>query len=188
MNDRLPIYYWDTCILLERVKGENITPSKRRAIQQLLDDNKNEKNRIVTSVLTHAEAIPRKITVNDSSAEVEYWAYFDGIFFLDQEITRPIINLARHLRDFYYKEADLKTATPYRMLGLGDSIHLASAIVAEADEFHTRDKRPSGGNLGLLTLPSLHPNGLIGGTWKLKIVSPEDAQTNLLDSTVQGVA
>jgi hypothetical protein len=186
--DRLPVFYWDTCILMERVKGEVIPPRQQRAIQQILDDNKGKKNRIVTSVLTHAEAIPRKITVNDIEAESEYWNYFDGIYFIDQEISRPIITLARNLRDFYYKDADPKTNTLYRMLGLGDSIHLASAIVAEVDEFHTRDKRPSGGNLGLLTLCDLHPNGLIGGRWKLKIVSPEDDQANLLDATVRGAA
>lgn len=186
MADRIPVYYWDTCILLERVKGKKIPLSQHRAIQQFLDDNKNEKNRIVTSVLTHAEAIPRKITINDAAAEAEYWSYFDGIYFLDQEISRPIIALARFLRDYYYIEADKENNIVYRMLGLGDAIHLASAIVAEVDEFHTRDKRPSGGNLGLLGLRDLHPDGLIGGRWKLKIVSPDDGQSNLLDATVKG--
>lgn len=52
MADRLPIFYWDTCILMERVKGEKIPPPQQRAIQQILDDNKNKKNRIVTSALT----------------------------------------------------------------------------------------------------------------------------------------
>lgn len=188
MSDLVPVYYWDTCIFLERLRGEDIPPPQRRAIQQLLDDNKSEKNRITTSVLTHAEAIPRKLTINDAAAEAEYWSYFNGIYFIDQEVTRPVIELARYLRDFYYQEADPKRDIPYRMLGLGDSIHLASAIISEADEFHTRDKRPSGGNLGILRLPSLHPKGLIGGTWKLKVVSPEDAQTNLLDATVAGIA
>ena len=187
MADRFPVYYWDTCILLERVKGERILPAQQRAIQQLLDDNKGKKNRIVTSVLTHAEAIPRKLTASDANAEAEYWGYFNGIYFLEQEVTRPIMLLARYLRDYYFMEGDATKNIHYRMLGLGDAIHLASAIVGEVDEFHTRDKRPSGGNIGLLKLSELDPGGLIGGRWKLKIVSPEDTQSNLLDSTVKGL-
>ncbi len=72
------------------------------------------------------------------------------------------------------------------MLGLGDSIHLATAIISDVDEFHTRDKKPSGGNVGLLQLPKLSLNGKIGGRWQLKIISPEEAQSDLLDATVPG--
>lgn len=182
MTDSLPVYYWDTCLFLEFFRGEVSTPARKRATKRFLDENKAKQNRIVTSVLTHTEAIPRKLVADDGTKEALYWSYFNGIYLIDQEITRPMINLAREIRNFYFQEADPKAGIPYRMLGLGDAIHLATAIVLGVDEFHTRDKRPSGGNLGLLGIDKLTTNGKIATQWDLKILSPEDDQGNLLDA------
>lgn len=181
MADRLPTYYWDTCIFLEHLRNEAVEPGKKRAVLQLLEDNGKKLNRIVTSVLTHTEAIPRKISATDATKEAQYWAYFNGVYFIDQEISRPVINLARAIRDFYFQEADPKTNKPYRIIGLGDSIHLATAIICDVDQLHTRDKKTSGGNLGLLKLAQISPNGKIAGQWKLNIVDPNDPQGNILD-------
>ena len=88
--------------------------------------------------------------------------------------------LAREIRDFYYKEFDPVTHK-YQMIGLGDSVHLATAIIFQATELHTRDKRRSGGNLGLLGLNAFSPDGKIAGQWQLKIVDPEDPEPQWFD-------
>jgi predicted nucleic acid-binding protein len=181
MADRVPVYYWDTCLFLEHFRNEVVAPAKKRAITRILSENKAKQNRIVTSVLTHTEAIPRKLFADDEPKEALYWSYFNGVFLMDAEISRPIVNLSREIRDFYFKEADAKTGTHHRMLGLGDAIHIASAIVLGVDEFHTRDKKSRGGNIGLLDLCSLTANGKIANRWQLKILSPEDTQGDLLD-------
>ncbi len=181
MADRIPVYYWDTCIFLEHLKEEDVEPSKKRAILQLLEDNRDKKNRIITSTLTHAEALPRKITITDATKELEYWSYFNGVFFIDAEVSRQVIALARDIRDFYFREADPKSGITHRMLGLGDAIHIATAIIADVDEFHTRDKKPSGGNIGLLKLLDLTDNGKVAGQWPLKIIDPRSSQGDILD-------
>lgn len=178
LSDRL--YYWDTCIFLEHLRGEEVLATKRRAISRLLSDNQKKQNHIITSVLTHSEVLPKRHWPEDPQKEDVYWSYFQGRYFTDIEISRPIISLAREIRDFYYRDFDPVTQK-YQMLGLGDSIHLATAIIYKATEFHTRDKRPSGGNIAPLKLAGVSPGGKIAGQWELKIVDPEDPEPELFD-------
>jgi hypothetical protein len=153
-------------------------------VQRLLKENKEQRNRIFTSVVTHIEVLPKKLSTADEAAEATYWAYFDGIWCIDLDISKPIVNLAREIKDYYFSEADPKAGLSYRMMSTGDAIHLATAIVWKADELHTRDTNKRGGNIPLLGLPESFPNGKIAGRWSLKIISPEDAQGDLLDRTV----
>lgn len=176
----LPVYYWDACILLEHFREEPVAPTKSRAIQRLLAENKEPGNRIVTSVVTHIEVLPKKLTVKDHSNEAKYWSYYDGRHFLDIEVSRNVLNLAREIKNYYYRPHDPKTGTPHRMLGTGDAIHLATAIIYKVDELHTRDGKRNGGNVPLLGLPESSPNGKIAGQWPLKVISPEDPP-DLLD-------
>lgn len=111
--------------------------------------------------------LPKKITTIDVAKEATYWAYFDGIWFIDIDMTKPIVNLAREIKDFYYKEADPKSGD--KMMSTGDAIHLATAIVWGADELHTRDKNKRGGNIPLIGLAESAPNGKIAGRWSLKL-------------------
>jgi hypothetical protein len=181
MPEPIQQYYWDACLFLEHLKGESVTADKRRAVIRLLRENKDHNNKIFTSVVTHIEVLPKKINTIDVANEATYWAYFDGIWFIDIDMTKSIVNLAREIKDFYYKEADPKSGEPYRMMSTGDAIHLATAIVWGADELHTRDKNKRGGNIPLIGLAESSPNGKIAGRWSLKIVSPADAQGDLLD-------
>jgi len=174
-----PIFYWDACIFLEHLREEPVSPQKAEAIRTILQDNKDHKNRIITSAITHVEVLPKKLTARDAQRENEYWDYYDGRWFVDIEVTRPIINLARDIKDYYFVEGDPMNGVAHKMLSTGDAIHLATAIVASVEEFHTRDKRRSGGNVPLLSLPECSANGKIAGQWSLKIISPEDDQASL---------
>jgi hypothetical protein len=57
-----PIFYWDACILLEHFRDEQVSPTKRRALARLLQENKEKKNRIITSVVTHVEVLPKSLS------------------------------------------------------------------------------------------------------------------------------
>jgi predicted nucleic acid-binding protein len=134
-------YYWDACLFLEHLREETVAPDKKRALINLLQQNKDRQNKIFTSVITHVEVLPKKLTASDIAKEEIYWSYFNEIWFIDQEVTRPILHLARQIKDYYYQEADPKAGEHYRMMSTGDAIHLATAIAWRADEFHTRDKK-----------------------------------------------
>lgn len=172
----LDIYYWDSCIFYEHLRDEPVSGSKKIAIGELLIDNEQKRNRICTSVFTHLEVLPKKIPLD---REAEYLGLFSSQFFYDIEVDRNILSLAREIRDYYYRDAigDVKA----KVMSTGDSIHLATAIIHDVTEFHTRDGKTKGGNVPLIGLPEASPNGLVCGKYKLKIVSPEAEQGDLLE-------
>ena len=85
--------------------------------------------------------------------------------------------LARELKNFYFKNKAKDGED--RMMSTGDAIHLATAIIHDATEFHTRDKNSKGGNVKLLGLPEQSPGGKLCGIYDLKIISPIAVQGNL---------
>lgn len=172
-------FYWDACLFYERVMNSYTDQMQRTAIDKLLADNKAKRNRIFTSSLTHVEVIPKKLGETDRAKVDQYLAFFNSEYFYDHSIDRQIIFLAREIKDFYYRAKDQASSHPYRMLSTGDSIHLATAIIHEADEFHTRDNNPKHGNVKLLGLPESSPNGKLCGAYDLRILSPISAQAVL---------
>lgn len=175
----IPSYYWDACIYLEHLRGEPAPAEQRQAIVRLLSENKDKQNRIFTSAVTHIEVLPKKLTKDDVAKEAEYMNMFGSMYFFDIAIDGQVIQLAREIKDFYFEEGDPKLAKFYRMMSTGDAIHLATAIINGATEFHTRDKNSRGGNVKLIGLPAMSPNGKIAGRYDLVIVSPEEKQGNL---------
>jgi hypothetical protein len=183
----LPVYYWDACIFLEYIRKEDVTPQKRHAIQRLLRDNKGRENVICTSAISHVECLPSKLSHEDASREKEYLSMFGTRFFHDISITTNTLVLAREIRDYYYVERDVDAGLSHKIMGLGDAIHLATAIIAEIPIFHTRDKKKKGGNVPLIGLPQQSPNGKIAGKYELTIISPEDPQTDIVDLAEEAV-
>lgn len=174
MPDPLPLFYWDTNIFFEYLKGEPAPELQRQAITDLLEENKRKQNKICTSSMTHVEVVPRKLPADK---EREYWARFNSMHFFDIEVDRSVIMLAREIRNFYYQEKDFKGS--YRLMSVGDSIHLATAIIHNVSEFHTRDKNSRNGNVKLLGLPEESPNGKICGVYSLAVVCPVANQGRL---------
>jgi hypothetical protein len=86
------------------------------------------------------------------------------------EADRNVIILAREIRDYYYKPAD--DDGKYRIVSMGDAIHLATAIIHQVAELHTRDGNRKGGNVPLLGLEQSSPGSKICGKYELKILSP----------------
>ncbi len=175
MSQSIDTYYWDTCIFYEYLKDERPGTPDRQRIDAILADNKALRNRICTSVITHTEFLPKKIT--DPEAEKRYLAQFGSLYFFDIEADRQVISLARHIRDFYFVAPT--DSSRMKIMQLGDAIHVATAIIHNVTEMHTRDKKSKGTAIPLLGLPEASPNGKICGVYDLKIVSPTLTQPNL---------
>lgn len=170
----LDLYYWDSCLFYEHLKGEKVSIDKKKAIDLILSDNKEKRNRICTSIITHAEILPKKL---GDQAEARYWSMFGSMHFFDIDINRQILELAREIKDYYYVPRDPKNKSAGKMMSTGDAFQLATAIAHDVTEFHTRDKKKKGGNVSLLGLGG--ESGKICGVYPLKIVSPSTEQGNL---------
>ena len=173
MTQSSPVYYWDACLFYEWLGQEKTTQNRRARLKELLTENAEGKNRIVTSVITHIEVLPRKLLTKHNEAERLFQSEFDGIRLIDLEISRNVINRAREIRDYYYREGDPKTGETYKMMDAGDAIHLATATIYGVAEFHTRDNKSKGGKVPLIKLYELSKEIMICGRYPLNIVSPE---------------
>lgn len=174
MAGELNLYYWDACIFYEVCNADQADPQQRAAIDELLKDNQDRRNRIFTSVFTHTEVVPKKLA---AGAEQKYWACFGSTYFFDQDVDRQTLLLAREIKDYYYRQDDPTEGT--RIMQTGDAIHLATAIVHGATELHTRDRSRKKSNVPLLGLDQRSPSGKICGAYDLTIRSPMAAQGSL---------
>lgn len=169
MAGNSPKYYWDTCIFLAWLKDENERkPGEMDGVREYIQRLNKRQISIMTSVLTVTEISVAKIPAGTESL-------------LDQVMQRPnftrisvdmrIATLARDLRNFYIN----KNVPSGLTLTVPDSLHLATAILYRATEFHTFDEhdKPKQNALGLLPL-----NGDVAGH-KLTICKPEAKQMGL---------
>jgi PIN domain len=171
-----PSFYWDACMFYEVLGDEPVTPEKKAAIQEILEDNQAKKNLIVCSVLTHLEVIPSKIEQKKPGAETQYLGIFDGERFVDIEISRNILMRAREIREYYYRPADPEGGKPAKIMDAADAAHLATATIYNVEEFHTRDDDEKGFKVPLLSLYKWSGVDKICNKYPLKIVSPEHIQ------------
>lgn len=162
----------------EILGDEPVSPAKKAAVQSILDLNKASENIIVTSVIAHLEILPSKLDQKGADDARDYLALFDGVKFVEVEISTNIILRAREIRDFYYVGAD-ENGQGAKMMDVGDAIHLATATIQSIPEFHTRDNKKKKGNIPLLDLYSMSGNPRICGKYNLRIISPETDQGTL---------
>lgn len=174
-----PTYYWDACIFYEWLGKELFESTKKAAIDDLIADNEKKANLIITSVISHLEVLPEKLTEKGVSDEQDYLGLFDGVHFVDVELSTNIMLRAREIRDYYYSPPD--GGQGFKMMDLGDCIHLATACVNGVKEFHTRDNDKKKGKVPLLSLYALYGDTKLCGKYDLAIVSPESPQGSLLD-------
>ena len=159
----------------EVLGDEPVSAEKKAAIQEILVSNKAKKNIICTSVITHLEVIPQKLTQKDADDEKDYLSLFDHEHFLDIEISANVLLLAREIRDYYFRPADA-AGSGGKMMDTADAIHLATAIINGVDEFHTRDNQTKGSKVPLVSLYEWSQKPRICEKYNLKIVSPESEQ------------
>ena len=170
MDSKFKIY-WDSCLFFEWLGDEDVDRSLRDGLNEILDQNDAKENVILTSVIADLEVVPEKLEAKKNGALNEYNQLFDGVSFVSIEINKNILNMAREIRDFYYKllNADGKGA---KMLDLGDAIHLATAIIYECNEFQTRDGSSKGTKVPINGIYKYSGYDKICNKYELKIRSP----------------
>lgn len=157
----------------EVLGDEPVGPQKKSAVNKILEENKDQKNVIFTSIIAHVEILPKKLTDKNTDDEKQYLSLFDGKHFADIEISRNILVRAREIRDFYYKAADSE-GKGCKIMDAADALHLATASIYEADEFHTRDNDKKSTKIPLVDLYQWSGTEQLCGKYPLKIISPED--------------
>ena len=122
-----PLYYWDTCLFLSWLADESRPSSEMDGVREIIERSQRRDCRIMTSVITTVEVLEAKIP-----AGVE--RMFHGLM---KRISRggvdtKIAQLAHDIRNYYVSRGIMKVKTP-------DAIHVATAILNRAEEFHTFD-------------------------------------------------
>ena len=133
-----PLYYWDTCLFLAWLKDEERKAGEMDGVREVIDRSKRREVKIMTSVLTAVEVLNAKIPAGMDTL-------FNGLM---KRVNRQgmdirVANLAHDLRNHYAAKGGKTLSTP-------DAIHLGTAILYRADEFHTFDGEllPLSGDVG----------------------------------------
>jgi predicted nucleic acid-binding protein len=132
-----PLYYWDTCLFLAWLKDEERKVGEMDGVRDIIQRMKRRDARVMTSVLTSIEVLSARIPVGMDSL------FKDTIKRLNrQSVDIRVAQIAHDIRNHY--------AIAGRSLKTADSIHLATAILYRADEFHTFDEQliSFSGNVG----------------------------------------
>ncbi|HJW40518.1 MAG TPA: PIN domain-containing protein [Rhizomicrobium sp.] len=156
-----PLYYWDACLFLAWLKDEARPTGEMDGVREVVERSRKRECRIITSVLTSVEVLSAKMP-----AGVEH--LFTGLMrrVHRQGIDTKIAQLAHDLRNHYAKAGGKGLSTP-------DALHLATAVLYRADEFHTFDAEGRAKTLGLIPL-----SGNVAGH-RLTICKPEARSPSL---------
>jgi hypothetical protein len=96
--------------------------------------------------------------------------------FIDIEVGRNILMRAREIRDYYYRPSSTTPKASAKIMDAADAVHLATASIYGAKEFHTRDDDSKGTKIPLVSLYTWSGVDQLCGKYGLSIVSPETAQ------------
>lgn len=165
-----PVYYWDTCIFLAWLKNEQSRkPGEMSGVFDCLNKFKRRELSLMTSVLTLTEITIAKIP---AGVETLLETAMQRPNFTKISVDLKVARMARDLRNYYLTQPEKYSG---KTLSVPDSIHLASAILYRATEFHTFDGKNGTRDktLGLLPL-----SGDVGGH-KITICLPPEGSSTL---------
>ena len=168
MPGKTRLFYWDTCVFLAWIKDEKRPPGEMDNLRGCVELVEANQAHVITSALTFAEITRSRCS--DKAIEM-----FEGILRRQNatvvNVDVKVARLASDIRGYYLDRKDehgLGLCTP-------DAIHLATALLYKADEFHTFDERNGRGSLGLLGL-----DGNIAGR-PLRVLKPLASNQPSLD-------
>lgn len=152
-------YYWCSCafILWLDEKGERVDID---GLAEVVSEVETGKADLFTSAMTRIEVLKGKMTAEQRDL---FTKLFKRRNVVQVDMTTRVLDLSEKIRNW-----NPKISSP-------DAVHLATAILYNADEFHTTDgggKRKRAGDL-------LPLNGNVAG-YPLKICKPQGTQYNLL--------
>ena len=161
-----PKFYWDTAPLIAWITDEKrADPAEMAGLAEVVDMVDRGKAVLMTSVLWRAEVLDATLT---KAQKKRLESAFDGRSIIELSIDSRVMALAGEIRSFH---GTSKKKDAIKNIRVPDAIHLATAILYEASEFHTFDGVRSGVNKGsLLTL-----DGNVAGH-RLRICAPKAEQ------------
>lgn len=144
MRGNKTIYYWDTCLFLAWIKDEERKTGEMDGVREVIERARRRDVIILTSVLTTTEVL-------QSTLPAGLETLFSGLMrrVEQKSIDVKIARLAHDIRDSYTRRADQFEG---KTLSTPDALHLATAIIYRATEFHTFDGSNGRKSLGLLPL------------------------------------
>ena len=122
-----PLYYWDTCLFLAWIKDEQRRSGEMDGVREIIERSKRRDCRIMTSAITTVEVLQSTIPAGVDTMFVGLMKRVSRV-----SVDIKVAQLAHDIRDHYAKTGGRKLKTP-------DALHLATAILNRADEFHTFD-------------------------------------------------
>ena len=161
------LYYWDSCVFIAWLKGEDPhrTKDEIEGLREVVSKVEKGTANLITSTITNVEVLEFNVPVGTRQ---DFEKLLQRRQMMTISVDIRISNLASQLRN-YYKDSKEHTKT----LCTPDAIHLATAILYKASEFHTFDYS-NNRTLGLLRL-----SGDVGGH-QLLIKKPSSRQLNLV--------
>jgi len=165
-----PSYYWDTCVFLVWLKNESERAvGDMQGVVDCLNKFRRRELSLMTSVLTLTEITVAKVP---AGTETLMETAMQRPNFSKLAIDLKVARLAKDLRNYYLSRPEFKGKT----LSVPDAIHLATAILNRATEFHTFDEKDGNRDktLGLIPL-----SGNVGGHNLIIRKPPETDQGNL---------
>jgi hypothetical protein len=158
-------YYWDACVFIAWLQDEHRKVGEMDGVADVVRAVDNGEAILMSSVMI----LPEVLACRLSDAAIKMWEAVlrrrhIALINADQRVAQ----LAHEIRNFHQTEG-VKVSTP-------DSMHLATAILYQADEFHTFDG--SGATPRKSKLIPL--SGHVAGVYPLKICVPSTQQPSLL--------
>jgi predicted nucleic acid-binding protein len=160
MTGKAKKYYWDSCSFIKWLDGKG-DPLHIEGLAQVVKSVESGLAKLFTSALT------TKTEVLKGKMNAEQRDRFARLFLrrnvVEVDVTSRVLAMSERIREWNSK------------ISVPDTIHLATAIIYEADEFHTSDgtgKRKRAGDL-------LPLSGNVAG-YNLNICTPTAKQSSLL--------
>lgn len=162
------IYYWDTCVFIAWLKAEappHRTADEAEGIREIVTKVEKGTAKLITSTITTVELLECDLPIG---AKEIYEKLMQRRMMSAISADIRVTALASQIRNFYKNDPVFNKKT----VCTPDAIHLATAILYRADEFHTFDASNKK-SLGLLPL-----NGDVAGH-QLLIKKPSSRQLGI---------
>lgn len=128
-----PIIYWDTCVLLAWIKDEKRPNNEMDGVNDVANKLYKDHITLLTSDITEGEILASMLS---DDAKQKLKDMFKRRNCRSVAADKKVNRLASEIRDYYQQQ---KAIDGLPTLLLPDAIHLATAILYSADEFHTFD-------------------------------------------------
>ena len=161
--------YWDTAPLVAWITDEQRSPEEIAGLEEVVELIERGKIVLFTSAIWRVEILDSSLTDEQKQTLRKL---FDGRHITDVAADSRIFDLAHEIRNYYQIEHQKDQSQP--KISTPDALHLATAILNDAAEFHTFDGAKQNGGIGKL----IRLNGNVAG-YNLKICVPSGKQLRL---------